>query len=128
MVGILKTGFSGLLVFSIIQPIPEVQMVGAAGMVCLMLVAIASHFKVGDDVSRNGAAAVMLVLSGFTLAANYYSRNMNCYDDGIGYVPEHFRRIFGGSVAFVCLAMWFQSFMRGDYNLASYEEALLSNA
>eukprot|EP00746_Dinoflagellata_sp_MGD_P004035 gnl/MRDRNA2_/MRDRNA2_107820_c0_seq1.p1 gnl/MRDRNA2_/MRDRNA2_107820_c0~~gnl/MRDRNA2_/MRDRNA2_107820_c0_seq1.p1 ORF type:complete len:207 (-),score=32.49 gnl/MRDRNA2_/MRDRNA2_107820_c0_seq1:453-1073(-) len=121
LVGIFKMSFSGMLVFSIIMPIAMVTMAGAGGMVGLMLVAIASHFKVGDQIERNGAAAMMLLLSAYTLFYAFATHTSECFDSTAAYVPWNFRRVFGGCVAAICLNMWYTSYKNGDYNTDSYD-------
>jgi len=126
MTGIFKLTFSGMMMCSIIVPNPLLAIGGSAGMVGLMLVALASHFKVGDELSRNGAAFAMLILSSFVLIVTYLAMNEGCTDSQAEYVPQRLRQILGGTVCLICFSMWYQSYKNGDYDLKNYE-ALLSN-
>merc|ERR1712196_406713 len=94
-------------------------MVGACGMVGLMAVAILSHFKVGDQISKNGAAVVMLLFSSYTLFVTYSTIKADCFESTAALVP--YRYIIGGCVAAVCAGMWLSSYLKGDYNLDNYE-------
>lgn len=125
MVGIFKMTFSGMMICSIIFPNGNLALGGSAGMVGLMLVAIASHFKVGDELSRNGAAFAMLVFSSFVLVVTYLAMQGGCAASQAEFVPQRMREVLGGCVGLICLNMWFQSYMAGDYNLTNYEVALL---
>lgn len=130
MVGIFKMSFSAMLVASILFPCPQMTMVGACGMVGLMVVAILSHFKVGDELSKNGAAASMLLFSSWTLLVTYSTIKAECFESTFASLPDNCRHIVGGCVAFVCAAMWLRSYLAGDYNLDNYEKlpgALLAN-
>jgi len=121
MVGIMKLSFSGCLVAAIAFPGPTLTLVGACGMVGLMVVAILSHFKVGDALSRNGAAVVMLILSSYTLWVAYSGIKSHCFASTAAHVPDHTRRVVGGCVAGLCLMMWLRSYLKGDYNLKNYD-------
>jgi len=121
MVGVFKTTFSGMLVASIVLPNYLLTMIGACGMVFLMVVAIASHFKVGDELSKNGAACAMLILSSFTLCVTYSTQTADCFETTWSSLPESTRYIIGGCVALCCFLMWLRSFLKGDYNLDNYE-------
>jgi len=114
LTGIAKFGFSGMLILSLITPCKEMTMLGALGMVFLMVVAVASHIKVGDALSNNGAAVAMLVFSLIVLGAqqtNSAADLVTPYDLPVGLV-----------CACACLAMFARSFMNGDYDLDNYEK------
>jgi len=128
VVGLLKLSFSGCLIAAIAFPDPTLTLVGACGMVGLMVVAILSHFKVGDALSRNGAAVVMLILSSYTLWVTYSGMKAHCFKSTIAHVPDHFRHVFGGCVAGLCLMMWLRSYLKGDYNLNNYNDETLLGA
>lgn len=55
---------------TIVWPNKLVTAAAAAGLVLLMLVAIASHLRVGDPALRSVPAAVMLCLSGLVLSGS----------------------------------------------------------
>ena len=67
LIGTLKIFFSGMLVIGI--KFPVLTMVGAIGMVVLMLGAIASHIKVSDPIKKSIPALLMLLMSGFLLGS-----------------------------------------------------------
>merc|ERR1711920_167923 len=109
--------FSGLLMISIMIADTRITIVGAAGMIFLMLVAVGSHVKVKDGLSQNLAALIMLVLSVFILA--------NALTDAasdMAAAQDQTTRGFGCGCAIVCVCMALRSFMRGDYNLDNYEK------
>lgn len=124
MVGIFKMTLSFMMALAIILPNPLIALVGSGGMTFLMLVAIASHFKVGDELSRNGAAVVMLIFSAFTLAVTFLAFSGDCVESQAAFVPHRLRQVLGSFVCLICFNMFFQSWKSGDYDLKNYPPLL----
>lgn len=117
LVGAVKLTCASLLIVAIVYPCPYIALAGSAGMAFLMTVAVLSHFKVGDELSKNIPAFSMLTLSSFIL---YHTVTMGLESCPYHSVPA--RTIIGGAVAAVCFGMWLRSFLNGDYNLDNYEK------
>mmetsp|Transcript_20683 Transcript_20683/g.33413 ORF Transcript_20683/g.33413 Transcript_20683/m.33413 type:complete len:194 (-) Transcript_20683:238-819(-) len=122
MVGAIKTSFASMLILSIIYPVKLVTLVGASGMCFLMSVAVLSHAKVKDPLTKYVAALVMLILSIYVL----YALSVGCIIEADAplpvYLPDHLpQSCFGILVAAACFGMWLRSFLNSDYNLDTYE-------
>lgn len=123
LVGIFKLSFSGMLIASMVYPDPRLTIVGAGGMIFLMLVAIVSHIKVKDGLSQTFAALMMLLFSSVALGLQLIKQKTSI--QWAGPPPstntDLVQLLVGISCAIACLGMWCRSFLRGDYNLANYE-------
>lgn len=122
LVGAVKTSMASSLILTIIYPMKILTLIGASGMFFLMTVALISHAKVKDPFTKYIPALSMWTLSSFIL----YALWAGCVEDS----PEPGARpVFGVAVAIACICMWMRSFMRGDYQMANYEngEALLKS-
>lgn len=117
LTGFFKFLFSGMLLISIMFPCPMLTEYGSLGMIFLMVVAIASHIKVKDDLYNNGAAIAMLVLSAFVLAMMFINPD-SAKEGGV----DTASRGFGAICSLACAGMVYRSFEAGDYNLDNYEK------
>jgi hypothetical protein len=115
-VGAFKTSFASMLVLSIIIPMRIITLIGAGGMCVLMSVAVVSHAKVGDPLTKYVPAVSMLTCSVYIL----WALSAGCIVDSFEIDP--LRQGFGCLVAVTCFAMWLRSFMNSDYNIDSYEK------
>jgi len=113
LTGFFKFLFSGMLLLSIMFPDARLAEGGAAGMIFLMVVAVVSHIKVGDALTNNLAAIIMLVLSVFVMVMTLIKPH--------GEINIH-TQCFGLGCSTACVGMVVRSFNRGDYNLDNYEK------
>jgi len=113
----LKMSFASILVAALIIPMKILTLIGASGMAVLMSVAVISHAKVKDELTKYGAALVMLILSIYLLV----SVRMGCVPDSFELDLANPQLYMGIVVAVTCFLMWTRSFLRGDYNLDNYE-------
>jgi len=132
-VGAFKCSFASMLVLAIIYPMKLLTLVGASGIAILMSVAVFSHVRVKDPLTKSIPAAAMLILSIYLLLAF----SANCVAEveksnvqllfvfhGIGFfMPDHLPQVCFGILVFAsCFGMWLRSFMNSDYNLDNYEQ------
>lgn len=118
LVGAFKISFASILVLAIIHPMRIMTLVGSVGMLVLMSVAVVSHAVVKDPFTKYIAALVMLILSIYLL----YALSAGCVVDSPPL--DNMVRFCGGLVvACACFCMWLRSLIRGDYNLANYDNA-----
>merc|ERR1719221_543413 len=104
MVGAFKLTFAIVFFVMIAYPEPTLTRITAAGLVVLMVVALYSHFKVGDAITRYIPATFMLVFSAFILCVGAPPPPI---------VIDPVRVCIGSVVGAVCFAMFVQSFLSG---------------
>jgi len=116
MVGAVKCSCASMLVASMIFPCRIMTLVGAGGMVFLMTVALVSHCKVKDELSKSIPA-----LSMFTMAMYISAYNLSkAVDSESSWQDRPTSTALGIVVAVTCLYMWFRSYSNGDYKLENY--------
>jgi len=116
VVGFLKFFFSGLLMLSILFPCEMLTRIGSEGMIFLMVAAVGSHIKVGDALSNNGAAIVMLVLSLFIFGVLKFS------PETAEKQPDSATQCMGLACIVACTGMVYRSWVNGDYDLDNYDK------
>jgi len=115
-VGIVKVSCASLLVFSVVYPTHFLVLIGGSGMVVLMSVAVLSHFKVGDELVKYGAASAMLFCSLYVI----FSLGMGCIENW-PMSMDFMRSLIGAGVIAGCSAMCMRSYLEGDYDINNYD-------
>merc|ERR1712137_35460 len=116
-VGVLKVSSASLLVVSIIFPSTILTLCGAIGMLTFMLVAVISHIKVKDSLSKSIPAISMITFLVCILSCEIYA--MDALPPS---VDDPSRVALGIVVVGTCFYMWYRSLLNGDYNLDNYEK------
>lgn len=125
MVGAVKCSFASMLIASMIYPCKTMTLVGAGGMVFLMTVALVSHCKVKDELSKSIPALSMFTLATYILAFNVYWQGLllEKIAHRAYWAYRSSSTALGIVVTVTCLYMWFRSYCNGDYNVENYANA-----
>lgn len=125
-VGVFECGCASMLILAIMYPFQILKfgdvnisfaLVGATGLLILMIAAIASHVKAGHPLAKSAAAATIAVLSAVVFLLEIGAPDPNLRDSSL---PVPVRMCLGLVITMACFGMWLRSYRRGDYSLDTY--------